>query len=166
MSGAQLPWMTDLDELKARTPLVSLIARRVALKRSGRDWKGCCPFHGEKTPSFTVYHDHFHCYGCGAHGDAIGFTMRCEGLDFGEAVERLAAEAGMDGAEQLSREEWQRRERAAAEARRRTEAAREAAQSAADADAIAYVRRRLRRTVSIADTIAERYLIETRQIPR
>ena len=67
------------------------------LARSGRQWKGCCPFHGEKTPSFYVYEDgHYHCFGCGAHGDAIGFVMQSEGAGFMEAVERLAAEAGLE----------------------------------------------------------------------
>ncbi len=85
-----------LDELRARTPLAGVIGRRVQLARSGRQWKGCCPFHGEKTPSFYVYDDHFHCFGCGAHGDAIGFVMQSQGTGFMEAVEQLAAEAGLD----------------------------------------------------------------------
>ncbi|MEJ0019437.1 MAG: DNA primase [Acetobacteraceae bacterium] len=86
-----------LDELRVRTPLAAVIGRRVRLARSGRQWKGCCPFHGEKTPSFYVYEDgHYHCFGCGAHGDAIGFVMQSEGAGFMEAVERLAAEAGLD----------------------------------------------------------------------
>lgn len=85
-----------LDELRARTPLPGLIGRKTRLVKSGRNWKGCCPFHGEKTPSFYVYDDHFHCFGCGAHGDAISFLMRAEGAAFPEAVERLAAEAGME----------------------------------------------------------------------
>ncbi|MGC8469484.1 MAG: CHC2 zinc finger domain-containing protein, partial [Acetobacteraceae bacterium] len=57
-----------LEELRARTPLAALVGRRVRLERAGREWKGCCPFHNEKTPSFYVYDDHFHCFGCGAHG--------------------------------------------------------------------------------------------------
>lgn len=85
-----------LDELRARTPLPGLIGRRVRLIRSGRNWKGCCPFHAEKTPSFHVYEDHYHCFGCGAHGDAIAFVMQTEGATFPEAVERLAAEAGLE----------------------------------------------------------------------
>ncbi|MBD0271350.1 MAG: DNA primase [Acetobacteraceae bacterium] len=85
-----------LDELRSRTPLHGLIGRKVRLNRNGRQWKGCCPFHNEKTPSFYVYDDHFHCFGCGAHGDAITFLMRAEGASFPEAVERLAAEAGLD----------------------------------------------------------------------
>ena len=85
-----------LDELRARTPLPAVIGRRVRLTRSGRNWKGNCPFHGEKTPSFYVYDDHFHCFGCGAHGDAIGFVMQSQGSGFMEAVEQLATEAGLD----------------------------------------------------------------------
>jgi DNA primase len=85
-----------LDELRARTPLQALIGRSVRLTRSGRESKGCCPFHGEKTPSFYVYDDHFHCFGCGEHGDAITFVMKSQGSGFMEAVETLAAEAGLD----------------------------------------------------------------------
>ncbi|MFT8723055.1 MAG: DNA primase [Acetobacter malorum] len=85
-----------LDELRARTPLFSVVGRRVKLARSGRNWKGCCPFHGEKTPSFYVYDDHFHCFGCGVHGDVISFVMQMEGKSFPEAVEELASAAGLD----------------------------------------------------------------------
>ncbi|HTI02778.1 MAG TPA: DNA primase [Acidisoma sp.] len=85
-----------LDELRARTPLPALVGRRVKLSRSSRDWKGCCPFHNEKSPSFYVYADHYHCFGCGAHGDAIGFVMQTQSAGFMEAVEQLAAEAGLD----------------------------------------------------------------------
>ncbi|MCS6921149.1 MAG: DNA primase [Elioraea sp.] len=86
-----------LDELRARIPLGALIGRRVRLTRAGRELKGLCPFHAEKTPSFHVVEDKgfFHCFGCGAHGDAIGFLMRADGLSFMDAVERLAAEAGL-----------------------------------------------------------------------
>ena len=85
-----------LDELRARTPLAALIGRRTKLMRSGRDWKGCCPFHNEKSASFYVYADHYHCFGCGAHGDAIGFVMQAQNAGFMDAVETLAAEAGLD----------------------------------------------------------------------
>ncbi len=85
-----------LDELRARTPITSVIGRRVKLTRSGRNWKGCCPFHGEKTPSFYVYDDHFHCFGCGVHGDVISFVMQSEGRSFPEAVEELASAAGLE----------------------------------------------------------------------
>lgn len=85
-----------MEELRRRLPLPAMIGRRVPLARSGRQWKGCCPFHGEKTPSFFVYDDHYHCFGCGKHGDAITFSMETEGAGFMEAVERLAAEAGLE----------------------------------------------------------------------
>ncbi len=85
-----------LDELRARTPLSAIIGRRVKLARSGKQWKGCCPFHGEKTPSFYVYEDGFHCFGCGAHGDAISFVMQTQGCNFPEAVSQLAGEAGLE----------------------------------------------------------------------
>jgi DNA primase len=76
--------------------MAALVSRRVKLSRSGRQMKGCCPFHGEKTPSFYVYEDGFHCFGCGAHGDAISFVMQTEGASFMEAVQSLAGEAGLD----------------------------------------------------------------------
>jgi DNA primase len=85
-----------LDELRARTPLASVIGRRVKLARSGRHWKGCCPFHNEKSASFYVYEDGYHCFGCGANGDAVGFVMQSSGMQFLEAVELLAGEAGLD----------------------------------------------------------------------
>lgn len=86
-----------LDELRGRISLSGLIGRRVKLIRRGREFGGLCPFHHEKTPSFYVVEDKnfFHCFGCGAHGDAIGFVMRADNLDFLEAVEKLAAEAGL-----------------------------------------------------------------------
>ena len=86
-----------LDELRSRISLSGLVSRRVKLERRGREFAGLCPFHHEKTPSFYVVDDKdfFHCFGCGAHGDAIGFVMRAENLNFLEAVERLAAEAGV-----------------------------------------------------------------------
>lgn len=85
-----------LDELRVRSPIATVIGRTVKLARSGRERKGCCPFHGEKTPSFYVYDDHFHCFGCGEHGDVISFVMKSSGASFMEAVEDLAAQAGMD----------------------------------------------------------------------
>src|SRR5262249_25210756 len=86
-----------LDELRGRISLSGIVARRVQLVRRGREFAGLCPFHHEKTPSFYVVDDKsfFHCFGCGAHGDAIGFAMRADNLDFIEAVEKLAGEAGM-----------------------------------------------------------------------
>src|SRR5712692_4884871 len=86
-----------LDELRSRIPLGDLVGRRVRLTRRGREQAGLCPFHNEKTPSFYVVEDKgfFHCFGCGAHGDAIGYFMRADNLDFIEAIERLAGEAGL-----------------------------------------------------------------------
>jgi DNA primase len=86
-----------LDELRARLSLSSVVGKRVRLQRRGREHLGLCPFHNEKTPSFTVNDDKafFHCFGCGAHGDVIGFLMRTESLSFPEAVERCAQEAGL-----------------------------------------------------------------------
>jgi DNA primase len=85
-----------LDELKRRTDLRALVGRTVRLVRAGRDAKGCCPFHQEKTPSFHVFDDHYHCFGCGAHGSAIDWLIETQGLDFPEAVRALAAQAGME----------------------------------------------------------------------
>ena len=87
-----------LDELRARTTLSAVIAPSVKLIRAGREFKACCPFHQEKTPSFTVNDDkHFyHCFGCGAHGDAIRFLTEARGLPFMDAVKELASKAGMD----------------------------------------------------------------------
>ncbi|WP_426267572.1 DNA primase [Sphingomonas sp. LHG3443-2] len=87
-----------LDELRARVTLSSVIAPHVKLTRAGREWKACCPFHNEKTPSFTVNDEkHFyHCFGCGAHGDAIRFLTDNRGLPFMDAVKELAASAGME----------------------------------------------------------------------
>ncbi len=85
-----------LDELRSRNPIAAVIGRSVKLARSGREHKGCCPFHGEKTPSFYVYDDHFHCFGCGEHGDVITFVMKSTGASFMEAVEELAGQAGLE----------------------------------------------------------------------
>ncbi len=85
-----------LDELRARTPISVVIGRKVKLARSGRNMKGNCPFHNEKTPSFYVYDDGYHCFGCGAHGDAVSFVMQSQGLGFMEAVQQLAGEAGLE----------------------------------------------------------------------
>jgi len=95
-----------LDELRNRIPLASLVGRQVRLIRRGRELAGLCPFHHEKTPSFYVVEDKgfFHCFGCGAHGDAVGYLMRAENLDFIEAIERLASEAGLAVPQQTPQE--------------------------------------------------------------
>jgi DNA primase len=85
-----------LDEIRRRLPLEALVSRRVKLARAGREMKGLCPFHNEKTPSFHCFPDHYHCYGCGAHGDHFRWTMETEKLGFREAVEKLAGEAGLE----------------------------------------------------------------------
>src|SRR5688572_24049467 len=107
--SVERPWPTQyrcsvtlspafLDELRARTLLSAVIAPSVKLIKAGREFKACCPFHAEKTPSFTVNDEkHFyHCFGCGAHGDAIRFLTDARGLPFMDAVKELAARAGME----------------------------------------------------------------------
>lgn len=86
-----------LEELKSRTALSGVIGRRVRLVKKGREHSGLCPFHKEKTPSFTVNDDKgfYHCFGCGAHGSIFDFVMNTDGLTFREAVEQLAGDAGM-----------------------------------------------------------------------
>lgn len=78
-----------------RNNIVETIGRYVELKRSGNNMSGLCPFHSERSPSFTVFSDHFHCFGCGAGGDVITFTMRMENLDYRTAIETLAQRAGI-----------------------------------------------------------------------
>jgi DNA primase len=87
-----------LDELRVRTILSSVIAPSVKLIKAGREFKACCPFHSEKTPSFTVNDEKgfYHCFGCGAHGDAIRFLTDSRGLPFMDAVKELAGKAGME----------------------------------------------------------------------
>ena len=96
-----------LSDLRDRVTLSDIVGKRVALHRAGgQEFKGCCPFHQEKTPSFTLNDDKqfYHCFGCGAHGDVIGFVMQHDNLTFMEAVETLAATAGMEVPQQ-SRED-------------------------------------------------------------
>jgi DNA primase len=87
-----------LDELRARTTLSAVIGPSVKLIKAGREFKACCPFHQEKTPSFTINDEKgfYHCFGCGAHGDAIRFLTDHRGLPFMDAVKELAGKAGMD----------------------------------------------------------------------
>ncbi|HEX22369.1 MAG TPA: DNA primase, partial [Chromatiales bacterium] len=81
-----------IDELLTRVDIVDVIDGRVALRKAGREYTACCPFHDEKTPSFTVSREKqfYHCFGCGAHGSAIGFLMEYEHMGFVEVVEELA----------------------------------------------------------------------------
>lgn len=87
-----------IDELLNRIDIVDVIESRVPLKKAGREFHACCPFHNEKTPSFTVSpgKQFYHCFGCGAHGSALGFLMDYENLSFPEAIEELARAAGME----------------------------------------------------------------------
>jgi DNA primase len=86
-----------LNELRDRLAVSEIVGQRVRLQRKGREFQGLCPFHNEKTPSFTVNDDKgfYHCFGCGAHGDVITFAMNTEALSFPEAVEKLAQLAGL-----------------------------------------------------------------------
>jgi DNA primase len=87
-----------IEELLTRTDIVEVIEKRVGLKRAGSEYQACCPFHEEKTPSFTVSpsKQFYHCFGCGAHGSAIGFLMQYEGLEFVDTIEDLARSAGLE----------------------------------------------------------------------
>ena len=93
-----------IDQLLSRVDIVDVIDRRVPLKKAGQNYQACCPFHGEKTPSFTVSptKQFYHCFGCGAHGSAIGFLMEYGGLSFVDAVKSLADEAGLKVPEDAS----------------------------------------------------------------
>ena len=94
MSG-RIP-QSFIDDLLARTDIVDLIDQRVKLKKAGKNYQACCPFHNEKSPSFTVSHEKqfYHCFGCGAHGTVLGFLMEYDGLEFLDAIDELA---GMHG---------------------------------------------------------------------
>ncbi|PIW59353.1 DNA primase [Shewanella sp. CG12_big_fil_rev_8_21_14_0_65_47_15] len=87
-----------INELIARTDIVELIDRKVPLKKAGKNYSACCPFHSEKSPSFTVSRDKqfYHCFGCGAHGNAIDFVMEYDRLDFVDAIEDLAGQLGLE----------------------------------------------------------------------
>jgi DNA primase len=87
-----------IDDLTARADIVELIGSRVELKKAGREYRACCPFHNEKTPSFWVspQKQFYHCFGCGAHGTALGFLMEYDKLSFPEAIEELAGRLGLD----------------------------------------------------------------------
>jgi DNA primase len=87
-----------IDELVARADIAEVVGMRVQLKKAGREYKACCPFHSEKTPSFTVSPDKgfYHCFGCGAHGTALGFLMEFDRLEFVDAIEELAQHLGLE----------------------------------------------------------------------
>ena len=87
-----------IDDLVERTDIVDLIDSKVPLRKAGKNYQACCPFHNEKSPSFSVSPDKqfYHCFGCGAHGNAIGFLMEYEQLEFVEAIEDLARHHSID----------------------------------------------------------------------
>jgi DNA primase len=86
-----------IDDLKSHADIVQVVQERVPLRRAGTSWKGLCPFHGEKTPSFNVHGDqgYFKCFGCGVGGDVIKFVELYEKLSFPEAVRQLAGRFGL-----------------------------------------------------------------------
>lgn len=102
-----------LAELRQRNDIESIISSYVNLKRTGRTSKGLCPFHNEKTPSFTVYHDtqSYYCFGCGSGGDVIGFVKNIENLDYVDAVKFLADKAGMSMPEENTYDATQNKRR-------------------------------------------------------
>jgi DNA primase len=87
-----------IDAVLERSDIVELIGARVPLRKAGQNFTACCPFHSEKTPSFTVSpsKQFYHCFGCGAHGTALGFLMEHDKLSFPEAVEELAGAVGLE----------------------------------------------------------------------
>jgi DNA primase len=87
-----------IDRIRDVLSTSEIVGKRVVLKNKGREWHGLCPFHNEKTPSFTVNDDKgfYHCFGCGAHGNIFDFVMRTEGLNFPETIEKLGLEAGLE----------------------------------------------------------------------
>ena len=87
-----------IDDLVQRVDIGEIIGNRIDIKKAGKEYKANCPFHGEKTPSFTVSPEKgfYHCFGCGAHGTALGFLMEYERLTFIEAIEELAKTVGVD----------------------------------------------------------------------
>ena len=89
---------TPVEEIKARLDTVEIVGRDIRLQRAGRNWKGLCPFHDEKTPSFHVFPDrgNFKCFGCGEGGDIFTYVMHRDGVEFPDALQELAREAGVD----------------------------------------------------------------------
>ena len=95
--------MSGIDAAKKRilsnVPLEKLIGETVKLSKKGGQYSGCCPFHNEKTPSFYIYTDNYHCFGCGAHGDAISYVREQQGLGFIDALKWLAKKFGIEAGE-------------------------------------------------------------------
>jgi len=138
----------EAERIKAAAPLGVVIGETVPLKRSGRLLMGLCPFHGEKTPSFYVWPDHYHCFGCGAHGDVFDWLMQTRGMTFPEALAQLGGAAGRPCAQAAPSEPARRLARAQgddADAERNRELARRAwceAQDPRGSPVEAYLRHR------------------------
>jgi DNA primase len=107
----------EIAQVRAATDIVAIISEQVALKKSGRRWSGLCPFHGEKTPSFSVNAEEgmYYCFGCRASGDAIKFVRETHHLDFRDALQFLADKAGIElhddatsGPQRKERQLWRR----------------------------------------------------------
>ena len=158
-----------IDEVRSRTPLDGLVARHVTLKRSGQSLRGPCPIHGsgKASTSFWVRQNRFGCFACGAHGDAIDFTMWVDRLAFTEAVRRLAHDAGLAIPDDIGADAPD----AAAEARRRQEIEQrrvrhEAEEAAERAAGIAAALALWHASVPLEGTLGERYLTDTRKIAK
>lgn len=142
-----------------RTRLSDVIGRHVHIRKAGSAFIACCPFHKEKSPSFFIYPDHYHCFGCGAHGDAIDFLVKIRGIDFQEAINELTSGAAF----RSSADSFMDRQRQASDEY--------AANDAGRFDSDAEERRRLHEARAIwtnrkalKGTIAEKYLREIRNI--
>ena len=170
MSAAAFP-ASLLDDIRARLPLDRVIGQRVTLKRIGRAWRGRCPFHDGKSPSFSVWRDRYRCFSCGEHGDLFTYAQWSDGGGFVGAVRRCAADAGVD----LPQHHRQYQDNPAEVARHAAERAarlaqyqreRDAKDAAERAAAIVDARDIWAQCQPIDGTLGERYLIETRGAPR
>ena len=105
---------TFIDDLIDRSDIVEVINARVSLKKTGKNYSACCPFHNEKTPSFSVnpQKQFYYCFGCGAGGNAVGFVMEHDHLDFRQAIESLAQQAGMEIPQESTQSDPQFKKRA------------------------------------------------------
>ena len=97
MAPQRFSYNNFTDEIRARLSIVDVVGRRVPLAKKGQNYWGCCPFHNEKTPSFSVNEEKgfYHCFGCAKHGDIFSFVMETEHLNFMQAMEELANMAGL-----------------------------------------------------------------------
>lgn len=140
-------------DLLDRADVVEVVDSRVPLKKAGRNYQACCPFHNEKTPSFTVAPDKqfFHCFGCGEHGNAIDFLMRYDGLEFPDAVEELAAMLGVEVPRETSANPQ-------AEARKRQQAADDFEQMERASKFFAYQLRQHHKSAEVVDYLKGRGL--------